>query len=161
MAAANNISDCVIGKFTFKKRCNVSGSANSSVIQGSSESDMSAAEIVPTDDTSRSPLQPIQLTNAINTNVPGPQFVSKHFVSTTKDEIAAGPLAGSRGSAPVGGPVAGSSGSAPVGVQYLQTIHLGRPCNPSNSQMQLILMSQCPNLFQIVLLTQLKMKLLQ
>ena len=115
MAAANNISDCVIGKFTFKKRCNVSGSTNSSVIQGSSESDMSAAEIVPTDDTSRSPLQPIQLTNAINTNVPGPQFVSKHFVSTTKDEIAAGLLAGSRGSAPVGGPVAGSSGSAPVG----------------------------------------------
>ena len=62
MAAANNISDCVIGKFTFKKRCNMSGSANNSVIQGSSESDMLAAEIVPADDTSRSPLQPIQLT---------------------------------------------------------------------------------------------------
>ena len=89
MAAANNISDCVIDKFTSKKTCNVSGSANSSVIQGSSESDMSAAEIVPADDTSRSPLQPIQLTNAINTNVPVPQFVSKRFVSSTEDEIAA------------------------------------------------------------------------
>ena len=70
MAAANNISDCVIGKFTFKKRCNVSGSANSSVIQGSS--DMLAAEIVPADDTSRSPLHPLQLTNTINTNAPVP-----------------------------------------------------------------------------------------
>ena len=102
MAAANNISDCVIGKFTFKKRCNVSGSTNSSVIQGSSESDMSAAEIVPTDDTSRSPLQPIQLTNAINTNVPVPQFVLKRLLAQLKMKLLQVPWR-SQGPAPLWG----------------------------------------------------------